>query len=106
MRTMSITVLGSPLPPNHAPAGTDKAVAALEDVTYTIQPGDFGFTDPNDNPPNNLLSVQINTLPATGTLRLNGTAVTDRWLLAILENFRGDVPDVLLPYGAPARVSS
>jgi seryl-tRNA synthetase len=36
---------------------------------------------------------------------LNGTAVTDRWLLAILENFRGDVPDVLLPYGAPAKVA-
>ncbi len=36
---------------------------------------------------------------------LNGTAVTDRWVLAILENFRGDVPDVLEPYGAPGRVS-
>ncbi|HWB23029.1 MAG TPA: serine--tRNA ligase [Gaiellaceae bacterium] len=36
---------------------------------------------------------------------LNGTAVTDRWLLAILENFRGDVPEVLREYGAPARVS-
>jgi seryl-tRNA synthetase len=35
---------------------------------------------------------------------LNGTAVTDRFLLAILENFRGEVPDVLAPYGAPARV--
>jgi seryl-tRNA synthetase len=37
---------------------------------------------------------------------LNGTAVTDRWLLALLENFRGDVPDVLLRYGAPPRVAS
>ena len=35
---------------------------------------------------------------------LNGTAVTDRWLLAILENFQGDVPDALRAYGAPARV--
>jgi len=35
---------------------------------------------------------------------LNGTAVTDRWLLALLENFRGEVPDVLLQYGAPPRV--
>jgi seryl-tRNA synthetase len=35
---------------------------------------------------------------------LNGTAVTDRWLLAVLENFRGEVPDVLRPYGAPPRV--
>jgi seryl-tRNA synthetase len=37
---------------------------------------------------------------------LNGTAVTDRWLLALLENFRGEVPDVLLPYGAPPRVEN
>jgi seryl-tRNA synthetase len=32
---------------------------------------------------------------------LNGTAVTDRWALAILENFQGDVPDVLRGFGAP-----
>jgi len=35
---------------------------------------------------------------------LNGTAVVDRMALAILENFQGEVPDVLLAYGAPARV--
>ena len=35
---------------------------------------------------------------------LNGTAVTDRWALAILENFQGEVPDVLREFGAPARV--
>ncbi len=35
---------------------------------------------------------------------LNGTAVTDRFVLAILENFRGDVPDVLQPYSAPAAI--
>jgi seryl-tRNA synthetase len=35
---------------------------------------------------------------------LNGTAVTDRWVLAILENFGGDVPEALRAYGAPERV--
>jgi seryl-tRNA synthetase len=35
---------------------------------------------------------------------LNGTMVTDRALLAILENFQGAVPDVLTRYGAPAHV--
>jgi seryl-tRNA synthetase len=35
---------------------------------------------------------------------LNGTAITDRAVLAILENFQGEVPDVLRTYGAPARV--
>jgi seryl-tRNA synthetase len=33
---------------------------------------------------------------------LNGTMVTDRALLAILENFQGTVPDVLAAYGAPS----
>ena len=35
---------------------------------------------------------------------LNGTAVVDRMALSILENFQGDVPDVLREYGAPERV--
>ena len=35
---------------------------------------------------------------------LNGTVVTDRALLAILENFQGAVPEVLARYGAPAEV--
>jgi seryl-tRNA synthetase len=37
---------------------------------------------------------------------LNGTAVTDRWLLALLENFGGAMPEVLHGYGAPARIAS
>jgi seryl-tRNA synthetase len=37
---------------------------------------------------------------------LNGTVVTDRALLALLENFQGDVPDCLLPYGAPAQITN
>jgi seryl-tRNA synthetase len=35
---------------------------------------------------------------------LNGTAVTDRWALAVLENFQGEVPDALRQYGAPDRI--
>jgi seryl-tRNA synthetase len=35
---------------------------------------------------------------------LNGTAVTDRAVLAILENFQGEVPEALHAFGAPARV--
>src|SRR4051794_28344339 len=36
---------------------------------------------------------------------LNGTAATDRWLLAILENFQGDVPEALQRFGAPGSVA-
>jgi seryl-tRNA synthetase len=40
---------------------------------------------------------------------LNGTAVTDRWVLALLENYQRDdggvdVPEVLQEFGAPAEV--
>src|SRR5581483_6925734 len=35
---------------------------------------------------------------------LNGTAVVDRMALAVLENFQGDVPEVLRAYGAPPSV--
>jgi len=35
---------------------------------------------------------------------LNGTAATDRAVLAILENFQGGVPEVLRAYGAPETV--
>jgi seryl-tRNA synthetase len=35
---------------------------------------------------------------------LNGTAVTDRWALAVLENFQGEVPRVLQEFGAPERI--
>jgi seryl-tRNA synthetase len=36
---------------------------------------------------------------------LNGTATTDRTVLAILENFQGEIPHVLREYGAPERVT-
>src|SRR5919106_82069 len=36
---------------------------------------------------------------------LNGTAVVDRMALALLENFQGDVPDVLRGYGAPEQIA-
>jgi seryl-tRNA synthetase len=36
---------------------------------------------------------------------LNGTAATDRWVLAILENFQGEVPAALQKRGAPQRLA-
>jgi seryl-tRNA synthetase len=51
------------------------------------------------------LGIRFRTNGATEFVHtLNGTAVTDRWALAILENFQGEVPDVLRQYGAPGQV--
>jgi seryl-tRNA synthetase len=37
---------------------------------------------------------------------LNGTATVDRMALAILENFQGEVPEVLQAFGAPSTISN
>ncbi|RZI79930.1 MAG: hypothetical protein EOP38_24035, partial [Rubrivivax sp.] len=60
---------------NQAPEGADHTVSATEDTAYVFTTADFGFTDPSDNPANGMLAVKISSLPASGTLSLNGTPV-------------------------------
>jgi seryl-tRNA synthetase len=56
------------------------------------------------------LQIRFRSDGGTETVHtLNGTAATDRWLLAVLENFQRDdgsveVPAVLRDYGAPAEL--
>ncbi|HYF44533.1 MAG TPA: VCBS domain-containing protein, partial [Ramlibacter sp.] len=76
--TLSIAIT----PINDAPAGTDKTVTAYEDTAYTFSAADFGFTDPSDSPAHTLDAVKISSLPATGTLKYNGTAVTSAQITA------------------------
>ncbi|MGH6649067.1 DUF4347 domain-containing protein, partial [Aquabacterium sp.] len=71
-QALAVTVLNV----NEVPIGTSKTVTTNEDTAYTFTVADFGFTDPNDSPANTLLSVKITTLPAAGSLTLNGVAVT------------------------------
>ncbi|MEY2565753.1 MAG: trimeric autotransporter adhesin [Actinomycetota bacterium] len=61
---------------NDRPAGTDGSVTTLEDTTKTLTAADFGFTDPNDSPPNALHSIEITNTPAAGTLTHDGSAIT------------------------------
>ena len=75
--TVSITVT----PVNDAPAGTNKAVTILEDASKTFASIDFGFSDVNDTPANAFSAVKITTLPAQGSLKLNGVAVSTGQLI-------------------------
>jgi hypothetical protein len=70
--TMTINVT----PVNDAPAGTTASVTTLEDTAYTFASADFGFSDPNDSPANQLAAVRITTIPGAGSLMLSGIAVT------------------------------
>ena len=70
--TVAITVTDV----NDAPSGTDKTIAIAEDGSHMFTVADFGFTDPNDSPPDTLLRVQIASLPAAGALTVNGNPAT------------------------------
>ena len=59
--------------PNTAPTAADKTVTTGEDRAYAFTADDFGFDDADAGA--TLASVTIVTLPALGTLALDGTAV-------------------------------
>ena len=50
-----------PVDINHAPQGTSTTITLNENGSYTLQEANFGFSDPNDSPPNGLLAVEITT---------------------------------------------
>ena len=56
-------------PVNDAPAGGDETIVLNEDDVHPFSASDFNFTDTDGD---SLLEVVITTLPATGTLFLNG----------------------------------
>ena len=60
---------------NDAPTGSANTVTTVQNTAYVFSAGDFGFSDSNDNPANNLLAVRIAALPAAGTLTDNGVPV-------------------------------
>ncbi|MBS0437260.1 MAG: tandem-95 repeat protein, partial [Proteobacteria bacterium] len=58
---------------NSAPSGADVTRSLGEDGSYTLQPADLGFSDADAG--QTLAGVRIDSLPAAGTLLLNGTPV-------------------------------
>ena len=58
---------------NDAPTAANATLTLLEDGSKTFAASDFGF---NDSDSNALSAVIITSLPAAGTLKLNGSAVT------------------------------
>jgi hypothetical protein len=69
--TASITVT----PVNDAPRGADTNRTLQPNSSYTLRPEDFGFSDPKDEPRNNLRAVKIVSLPAIGQLQNDGVPV-------------------------------
>jgi hypothetical protein len=60
---------------NSAPQGSSNTVTAAEDTPYVFAAADFGFSDANDLPANNLLAIKVTSVPGAGSLTDNGVAV-------------------------------
>ncbi|MEM7475384.1 MAG: Ig-like domain-containing protein [Planctomycetota bacterium] len=61
---------------NDEPQGTDNTIAIFEDQAHSFSPADFGFSDPNDSPPDGFAGIEIVSLPTEGNLLLNGNSFT------------------------------
>ena len=59
---------------NDLPTATDNTVTATEDTAFVFAPVNFGFIDIDTA--DVLQGITVTTLSSTGTLALNGTAVT------------------------------
>ena len=83
--TATATLAIQVTPVNDAPAGTDKTLTTRENTAYTFSATDFALTDTTDSPANALAAVKITTLPATGTLKYNGTPVSAGTEIAVAD---------------------
>ncbi|PUE47863.1 hypothetical protein B9Z47_08305 [Limnohabitans sp. 2KL-1] len=70
---------------NDAPTGTNATLTVDEDGSRTFTAADFGFADAADNPANALSTVIITALPVAGTLKLNGSLVTQGLPIAVAD---------------------
>ena len=91
------TIAFNVTPVNDAPVAANATITTLEDTPYTFKPADFGFADPNDSPANALANLIIDTLPAHGTLTLNGAPVTANQVIAA-----ADIPNLVFTPAANA----
>ena len=77
--TVSITVNAV----SDAPTGTNKTVTINEDGSKTLSASDFGFSDVDAG--DSIGAVRIDSLPAAGSLQLNGVSVSSGQVITLAD---------------------
>lgn len=94
---------------NDAPASADATVSGTEDKTYVFSLADFPFSDAADaayaGGANALAAVKIGSLPAQGSLFLNGVELTESDIEAGILVSAADIAQGLLTFVPPANAS-
>lgn len=76
------------------PLGADTTLSITEDTPYTLQEGDFGFSD-SDSETLQAIRIDSLSLPAGATLQLNGSNVGSTQIIAV-----GDIPNLVFSPGS------
>ena len=76
---------------SQAPVGTSGMAGITAATPYALRAADFGFTDPNDSPPDVFVAVEITTLPTAGGLALSGVAVAPGQLISAADLAAGNL---------------
>ena len=71
------------IPVNDPPQATNGNVTATEDTPFIFSGAHFGFSDPADS--NNFAAIIVNTLPAAGSLELDGIPVSQNQPISITD---------------------
>ena len=91
--TAQKTIVVTVNPVMDAPVSTDNALLLRQGDRYSFKQRDFSFSDGDDG--DTLQSITVTALPASGSLTLNGSAVTASQVISA-----ADIPN--LAYNAPA----
>nr|MBX2808867.1 retention module-containing protein [Cellvibrionaceae bacterium] len=83
--TITITVAGE----NDNPESSDSAATIDEDNSYSFQASDFAFSDIDGG--QTVAAIRVDTLPAAGTLLLNGAAVSAGALVSLADIQAGNL---------------
>lgn len=81
-------------PINDAPCGSSATITLLEDGSRTLLAADFGYSDSEGHA---FTAVLVSTLPAAGSLTLNGVAVTSGQLIPLASLVPGSAGLVFSP---------
>ena len=100
--TLPVRVAYEDWPPRHSPLGMSKVLAISPGVPYVLRAGDFGFSDPMDNPPDNFMAVTITTLPTAGSLQLAGAPVSSGQFVSVADINAGKLTFTPAPLSSPA----
>lgn len=76
--------------PHEAPTGADQRVTINEDTPLALGPSAFGFSDPNDSPPNTFSRVKLLSLPNRGSLTIDGRTTVEGDIVS----FAPDLPGI------------